>query len=825
MKKCFFLSAAIIALILAGCTEEPFSIEDGNEITIEAVIADNPASRTIIQEGTTSVLWEPGDEVKVFYNGVGSRFTSTNTESVGVAQFTGYLSSIIGFNEGFSDSTPLWGLYPFRADATADNTSVTTTLPASQIGRAGSFAKGTNITLGKSSSLTMGFYNVTGGIRFSLTQEGVKEVIFQGQNDENIAGKVKLAFANGIPTVQEVIDGQKVITLSAPNGGAFETGKWYYIVALPGTLSGGFKMTFNTDTQFATLKSSGSKTIKRGIFGSLADADEGLIYKDKGDEPPVSGNIVFADPAAKYACVAKYDTNGDGEVSIEEAEAATSFSGLFTNWKGVTSFDEIRYFKNVHSLSGVFNGCNKLVSITVPENITDLGTYSFAGCSSLTSAVLPSGITAIGNYTFQNCSSLSSIDIPASVTSVGQYAFSGCSSLTAVELPSSVTAIDNYTFQNCTSLASVVIPSNVTSIGQYAFSGCSSLASVDFPSQLKTIGQYAFSGCSSLTNVVIPFGVTSIPQDCFSGCSSLTSVFIPASVTSVGNYAFDGVDMWKLELPSSITSLGSTCFGNITCIILPSTSPISIQSDTFGLWGGVKGIYVPSNLIDLYRAMSNWTNYASKLHPLNTYKEKSEFTLVTSGAVDMGMSVKWAAYNLGATAPEEYGDYFAWGEIQKKTYFNWSNYKWSNGGEKMLTKYCPADKTDYWNGDEAPDEKSVLDSEDDAAYVNLGDKWRMPTQDEWRELEESCFWELTTYEGISGCNVYGLGSGKIIFLPAAGGYTHAGRLRLGTTGIYWSSSLNTNEPSYAAVSSFSFDNGGIINYRYCGFSVRPVYAE
>lgn len=287
MKKCYYLSAAIITFAFAGCTEEPFSIEDGNEITIEAVIADNPASRTVIQEGTTSVLWEAGDEIKVFNDGTGSRFANQYTEPSGTAKFSGTLNVIFASNEGFSDATPLWGLYPYRADATADNTSVTTTLPSSQTGRAGSFAKGTNITLGKSSSLTMGFYNVTGGIRFSLTQEGVKEVVFEGQNEENIAGKVKLAFVNGVPSVQEVLEGQKTITLTAPSGGTFQTGKWYYIVALPGTLSGGFKMTFNTDTQYATLKSSGSKTIKRGIFGSLADADEDLIYKDKGggDEP------------------------------------------------------------------------------------------------------------------------------------------------------------------------------------------------------------------------------------------------------------------------------------------------------------------------------------------------------------------------------------------------------------------------------------------------------------------------------------------------------------------------------------------------------------
>ena len=813
-----YLLLALATVALFSCARKEIDIlEPGGEtITIRAYQEGATETRTTLIDGGTQVYWEPADEIKVFFRGTGSRFLSQNTENATVTDFSGTLNVVVGLNEGASGSNTLWGLYPYRADATSDGASVTTTLPAEQTGRAGSFAKGTNITLAQSNSFDLAFYNVTGGIRFSLTQEGVKEVVFEGQNDEDIAGKVKIAFVDGVPAIQEVLEGQKSISLSAPYGETFQTGKWYYIVALPGTLSSGFKMTFNTETQYATLKSSGSKTIKRGIFGSLTDADEDLIYKDKEGGDPQTGNIVFADPAAKYACVAKYDTNGDGEVSIEEAEAATSFSGLFTNWKGVTSFDEIRYFKNVHSLSGVFNGCSKLVSITVPENITDLGTYAFSDCSLLAAVVLPSGITAIGYYTFLNCSSLSSIDIPASVTSIGQYAFSGCSSLTAVELPSGVTAIANYAFQNCSKLNSIGLPSGVTSVGSYAFKGCSSLGSIDLPSNLKTIGQYAFSGCSSLTQIVIPDGVTSIPQYCFQNCSSLTSVSVPAGVTSVGNNAFSGVKMWKLTLPSSITSLGSSCFGNINCIILPSTSPVSIQSNTFD---GVKGIFVPSNLINMYGAMTNWANYASRLHPLDTYKEKNEFTLATSGAVDMGTSVKWAAYNLGATKPEEFGGYYVWGETLTKSIYNWNKYTWCNGDYNKLTKYCPADKTDYWDGEGTPDGKTVLDLEDDAARANWGGTWRMPTDEEWTELREGCLWEWTTYEGINGYNVYGFGGGKIIFLPAAGN-NYNGK---GSHGHYWSSSLSTDSPSYAwFVYFFSSYVGRSNGDRYRGFSVRPV---
>lgn len=798
MKKSSFLFVAIMAMILAGCTAKQSVEEEANQITITAVMAENNPTRTVLLDGTTSVLWEPADEVKVFYKTTGSRFTSNNTEPAGQADFTGTLTVTGFFGDGFTTDTPLWAVYPYRADATSDGESVITTLPAEQTGRAGSFAKRTFITLAKSSNTQMGFYNVCGGVRFSLTQEGIKEVVFQGQNDEDLAGKVKLAFVDGLPAVQEITEGQKTITLTAPNNGTFETGQWYYIVAIPGTLSGGFKMTFNTETEYATLKSSKSVTIKRGIFGSLADADEDLIFKEKGEEPPVTGNIVFADPAAKFACVAKYDTDGDGEVSVEEAEAATTFEGLFTDWKGVTSFEEISYFKNVHSLNGVFNGCNKLVSLTVPDNITDLGTNAFNGCSLLTSVELPSGITSIGNYSFQNCAALGSVDIPSTVTSIGQEAFRGCTSLSSIDFPANLTAIGQRAFQGCTALAQIVIPDSVNSLGNYSFVGCSSLVTANIPS-----------------------GISAIPTSCFYNCVSLTSVSVPEGITYIGNNAFYGVQMWKLELPSSITSLGNSCFGSIVCIILPSTSPITIQSNTFD---GVEGIFVPSNMIDMYGIRTYWTNYASILHPIGSFKEMDEFTLATSGAVDMGTSVKWATCNIGASKPEEYGGYYAWGETETKANYSWFNYNWCNGDFNRLTKYCPADKADYWAGTGSPDGKTILDLEDDVVSVNWGGSWRMPSYEEWKELRDGCLWVFSVYNGINGFKIYSVQSSNMIFLPAAGGRYGSGVGGIGTLGGYWSSTLDKENPGYACRLELGYD-GGFGSYRrerMDGFSVRPV---
>lgn len=840
MNKYISFLVAVMALALIGCSQKPILEEDLQEITLEAVMAENNPTKTVIENGTTSILWEPGDEVKVFYNGVGSRFTSTNAESVGVAQFTGVLSTIIGFNEGFPNDTPLWGLYPYRADATSDNTSVTTTLPAQQVGRAGSFAKGTFITLGKSQSLSMGFYNVCGGIRFSLTQEGVKEVVFQGQNDEDIAGRVKLAFVDGVPAVQEVTEGQKIITLTAPNSGTFQTGQWYYIVAIPGTLSNGFKMTFNTDTQYATLKSSGAKTIKRGIFGSLADADEDLVYKDKGGSEPDPNDVIqFKDPIAKYACVEKFDTNKDGEVSYEEAAAVTSLSGLFTDWNTVTEFDEIRFFTSVTSTQSVFNGLRQLAHITIPDNITTLGT--FQECFALETVVLPATLSAIPENCFENCSSLKTVTLPTGITSIPNYAFRKCVALETLELPSTIVSIGDYAFNYCEAITSVDFPASLTSIGEEAYS-FTSLTSVTIGSGVSlgdgafyacqvlesaiiengaSVGPSAFNSCFSLATLVLPDDLTSIPGGCFCYCNKLANITWPTALTHIGDSAFRGCSFkdndYSLQLPSSVTSIGRNAFGPLHHLVLPSTSPISIAFDSF--ISGCTFLYVPSGMVEMYKVRTNWSNYAERIRPMSDYPV-TPFIM----SVDMGLSVKWASWNVGASAQEEYGDYFAWGETEPKSSYWWSTYKWCNGDYNVLTKYCPTNNSDYWDGTGAPDSKTVLDLDDDAARANCGGTWRMPTKEEWEELISNCSWTWTTINGINGQLVTSDINGRRIFLPAAGGWGDTDLYYAGSRGYYWSSSLNADNPARAwEVSFYSGPNFGTIPGNRCaGFSVRPV---
>lgn len=215
-----------------------------------------------------------------------------------------------------------------------------------------------------------------------------------------------------------------------------------------------------------------------------------------------------------------------------------------------------------------------------------------------------------------------------------------------------------------------------------------------------------------------------------------------------------------------------------------------------------------------------------------TVKDKTQMTEY----VDLGLSVKWATCNLGASSPEEYGDYYAWGETETKTNYSEDNYKFyksetvSEGGidiEYKGTKYIPQSKADSYGFNGFYDDKTVLDPDDDVAHVKLGGKWRMPTKAEYDELINNCQCDWVTYKGVNGRKLTSKKSGytdKWIFLPAAGFRDDDGLNDAGSFGYYWSSSLHTFYSYLAWYLDFTSLNVGrsSSNYRCDGLSVRPV---
>ena len=190
----------------------------------------------------------------------------------------------------------------------------------------------------------------------------------------------------------------------------------------------------------------------------------------------------------------------------------------------------------------------------------------------------------------------------------------------------------------------------------------------------------------------------------------------------------------------------------------------------------------------------------------------------TKEAVDLGLSVKWATCNVGATAPEEYGNHYAWGENATKNDYSWTTYKYGSD-YKALTKYC----TDSNYG--TVDNKTTLEATDDAATANWGEAWRMPTDDEWQELIDNCTWTWTTLNGKNGYEVKAT-NGNSIFLSAAGYRKDDELYDAGSSCRYWSSSLNMYDPYNAQnMGVYSDDHSMGSDYRYYGRSIRPVVAR
>ncbi len=245
--------------------------------------------------------------------------------------------------------------------------------------------------------------------------------------------------------------------------------------------------------------------------------------------------------------ITKYTGNG-GEITVPDTIDGDKVTGI----KGYCDYyDEFEVFH------GAFENCKSLKSIVIPDNVTYISEHAFDGCTSLTSIsvrkdnekyssfngvlfnknktkivkcpegrkgeyTIPDSVTETGSYAFANCTGLTSVVIPDGITEICWSVFEGCTGLTSIVIPDSVTSISDFAFSKCAGLVSIVISDRVTSIGEFAFFGCTSLKSIVIPDSVTSIYGYAFCECTGLTSIVIPDSVTEIGSSAFSDCTSLT---------------------------------------------------------------------------------------------------------------------------------------------------------------------------------------------------------------------------------------------------------------------------------------------------------------
>ena len=625
--------ATLICVALDSCQKKDDVQKTETEVSVTSFYARSSGSgspsKTSRQE-TGSVMWSPNDEITVFCGETSGKFVSQNEESADVATFIGSFDSPVSTSD--VSSKGVVAFYPYSEDLSCSEGTVTFSLPASQPALAGTFDEELYPLIARSNSTELSFYNICGGAKFSVSQDGIKTVTFKGNASEPLAGKLSVTFdENGVPTV-EVLEGETEIVVTAPDDGTFEVGKEYYIVTIPQSLAKGFTLIYNDglsiNNEFKTDK---AITIRRSKFGVLKYLDEDL------DMINLSDPIVFEDSAVEKKCVDKWDTDGDGSLSYAEAAAVKTIGTVFRYNTSITSFDEFQYFTGLTSIGfKAFQGCTSLTSVMIPEGVTSIENEAFDNCTSLTSVTIPSSVTSIGSSAFSGCTGecvvncnftssyflngakFTKVVIGEGVTIVNCSDLRNCSNLMSLTIPSSVTSLQgsfSYSFSgeceiNCnfndifrySKIKKVVIGEGVTSIKERAFNGCSGLTSVTIPSSVTSIEDRAFYDCRCLTSVTIPEGVTSIEKEVFYNCTSLTSVTIPSSVTSIGSNAFDGCSsLTSVTIPSSVTSIEEEVFCNctsLTSVTIPE-GVTSIEDRAFYNCTSLTSVTIPSSVTSI----------------------------------------------------------------------------------------------------------------------------------------------------------------------------------------------------------------------------------
>ena len=439
MKKYFILIATAILATLAACSiEEPFVPENTEEeqtqvqtgpreITIRASQESQDGTKTVRDEGTGASLWSPYDAICVFYgsgSAGGSRFVfTTGTVDSAIAEFTGTIDT----------STPdleFWGLYPYDSAASCDGSSITTTIPSSQNGLFRIFP-----AIGHSSTQDMAFYNVCGGLCFSVKRADISRITIRSNNGESLAGRVRIGLASDgkTPEIKEVLSGTDVITITTT--GYFTPDVNYYVTILPGSLTGGFTMTFETPVREGSYNRTKSTAINRSRFGGLAGIDEAasVVFSYKG------GNISVPDAAFKAYLVSNYDSNSDGEISYAEADAVTTISMA---GGALASLEGIECLQNLTTLSVTGMTSLTVADVTFNSSLTsvNLSNNALTGfrCSDLPVTALDvSGNAGLKTLYADRCN-LSSLNV------------TGCTALTTLSCGygNSLTTVDVSTCPN-----------------------------------------------------------------------------------------------------------------------------------------------------------------------------------------------------------------------------------------------------------------------------------------------------------------------------------------------------------------------------------------
>ena len=334
---------------------------------------------------------------------------------------------------------------------------------------------------------------------------------------------------------------------------------------------------------------------ENNVFFELADGTVITISKTGQSVDP---NIIqFADENVKKLCVGMWDTNGDLELSYDEAATVTSLGTTFTGNSEIQIFNELKHFTGLTVLDDAFSGCSNLWKVTIPVNVESMTFNNFKGCVSLKTITFEKGskLKAFtgghdNNYkilgAFLDCKSLTTIEIPASVESLGT-AFKGSS-------------LRTITFEKGSKLKSITGGYQNKDNYSGALSDCKALTFIEIPASVETIEIAAFKGCSSLEMITFEKG------------SKLESI---SGVRDLG--AFDGainlttVDMSECTQVKRIDEYTFYGNSNLRLFKIGTEIPPTCKDYTFYNINPYSVLKVPSGCTDAYKKATGWKKFAS----------------------------------------------------------------------------------------------------------------------------------------------------------------------------------------------------------------------
>jgi len=886
------LAGCVASLAMVSCSIDTESaINDGKEMTFTASFENG--TRTTLQD-EYSISWSPQEEINIFYGSRSQgRFVSMNTSSSAVADFKGTLDLSSGATENGSVSTDYWAVYPYSKDNECDGESVTLTLPSTQTSPEGSFGDRMFPSVARSNSMSLSFYNVCGGIKFSVTRQDITSVTLEGNNGESLAGKVQVSFdGSGVPAAT-VLEGADKITLTPAGSTTFIKDSYYFITVLPTELTSGFKLSFRTvDGKIGEMTKDASVSIDRSIFAVIASADTRVSSWEDDTTP-----TIFTNRSGLYLGI-----NGFNQTlsSFPITKATSSNKSEFDSF--INSFaaknGTLLYYSVERSLDA-------LQKASLPVDLANVAVVTFTDGLDQGSLMMNSSYSTDDEYlnainTRLKNEKVSGVNLTA--YSIGLRG-SDVSDVTKFRNNLKKLASSDGNAYEVSSMSEVATKfkeiANVAKASSYftynlsfTIPGQATGTKIRFTFDNVSNASYSslyiegtFNLASRSLEDITCQGFNSPAESTISG--KVDGIFVTFDFKGIGRTDESKLDMsyvkqwscapssstWQinsefdkdtdvsmnvevsrksaavmliLDCSSSLGSQFSTMQSNarsfISTLFEASKDEYTVESVTLsaselaireGKSKTLVTTIAPTTAIDQSIV---WTSSDPSVATVSasgvvTGKKQGGTCIITATAsngasaqckvtvlepieqlVDLGLSVKWATCNLGADSPEEYGRYFAWGDVVGQT---WNGSSWSGGGFYNYPSY-------------QLDANNNLKPEYDAAHVNLGGSWRMPTYSEFQELINNCTCTWTSNyngTGVAGRIFTSKKTGytdKFLFLPAAG-YGDGTNLRgAGSCGSYWSSTSYSDYDAW----SLSFDSGNVFTYsyyyRYCGRSVRPV---